>query len=182
MVPPELLLALVPSPVIMKPPEVPVLFKTMPLRGSVAPELLPEEMLWNVSPLAPIVVLATFNAVAVFVLAGPVVALMVLPEPCTVTVPPPVASKPTPPVVLMTKPPLVKLMVAPVLEPKVTAALVPVGVIDLLAPLKLVMPPVLLDTLMPVPVDVRLPEKVLTPPAVDVMFTTLAVPLVIVPV
>ncbi len=55
------------------------------------------EMLWNVTLLAPIVVLATLSAV-------PVPELMVLPVPCTVTVPPPVARKPVPEVVVMSRP------------------------------------------------------------------------------
>jgi hypothetical protein len=60
--------------------------------------VLPAEMLWNVSPLAPMVVLATFSAVAL-------VELMLLPEPVTFTIPPPVATKPLPVVVSMSRPP-----------------------------------------------------------------------------
>ncbi len=60
----------------------------------VAASAVGHEMLWNVRPFAPIVVLATLSAV-------PLVEVMVLPEPVTVTVPPgagpaPVALKPMP--------------------------------------------------------------------------------------
>src|SRR5688500_6124103 len=65
-------------PVTVNPPFDPVVFSTMPF---VAPF---EEMLRNVSPLAPMVVFDTFRAV-------PLVDVMVLPLPVTVTVPPPVA-------------------------------------------------------------------------------------------
>ena len=85
-VPPELLLALPASPVIVSPPLDPVLLSTMPLTAPLA------EMLWKVTSDAPMVVLAMLSAV-------PVPELMVLPAPCTVTVPPPVALKPVPVVV-----------------------------------------------------------------------------------
>ena len=79
--------------------------------GRIGRRVVPDEMLWNVRSAAPIVVLATLSAV-------PVVEVMVLPEPCTVTVPPPVALKPVPLVVVMSRPlppAALKLMVAPVL-------------------------------------------------------------------
>ena len=67
-VPPELLLALPASPVIVSPPLDPVLLSTMPLTAPLA------EMLWNVTSDAPMVVLAMLSAV-------PVPELMVLPVP-----------------------------------------------------------------------------------------------------
>ena len=116
------------------------------------------EMLWNVRPLAPIVVLATLSAV-------PVPVSIVLPAPVTVTVPPPVALKPAPLVVSMSSPPPVKLIVWPVLVVSVTAVLAPVLSV-LVVPLKVVVPAVLPETLMPVPpVPVMLPEKVVSPAA-----------------
>src|SRR5215468_259063 len=88
------------------------------------------EMLRNVTPLAPIVVLAMFTPVPVVVetvlLFAPVV---------TATVPPPVAVKPVPLVVVIANPPLEKLIVAPELLVSVTAVLAPV-LNDLVAPLK----------------------------------------------
>src|SRR5262249_28728592 len=81
----------------------------------------PAEIHWNVSPLAPIVVFATFRAV-------PLVVLIVLPVPWTVTVPPPVTPIPAPVVVWTTNPPPVKLIVAPVLLVRVTAARVLVSI------------------------------------------------------
>ncbi len=53
------LLQVPPLPVTMKRPDEPVLFSTIPFDAPLA------EMLWNVSPLAPMVVLATFSAVPV---------------------------------------------------------------------------------------------------------------------
>ena len=93
-----------PLPVTVKPPAVPVLLSTMPVAAPLA------EMLWNVRPLAPIVVLTTFSAVPV-----PLVIVFGLAPVVTLTVPPPVALKPAPEVVSMSSPPLVKLIVAPVL-------------------------------------------------------------------
>ena len=66
-------------PVTVKPPLAPVVFKIIPLAAPFA------EMLRNVSPLAPIVVLTTLRAV-------PVVLLMVFVAPVTLIVPPPVSS------------------------------------------------------------------------------------------
>src|SRR5260370_36857636 len=86
------------------PPLALVVLKTMPLTGSGAAVLLPEEMLWKLRPLAPIVVFVTLSAVAL-------TELIELPLPCTLIVPPPVALKPTPVVVLITSPPPVKLTV-----------------------------------------------------------------------
>ena len=104
-----------PSPVTVKLPA-PVLFDTMPLVAPLA------EMLRNVSPLAPIVVLATLSAVAVVV-------VMVLPLPVALIVPPPVAEKPAFVPVLIVSVPL-RLIVALVL---------PLSVIP--EPLSLMWPP-----------------------------------------
>ena len=57
-VPPQLPAEL---PVTINAPAAPVVFSTMPFGAPFA------EMLWNVSPLAPMVVLATFSAVPVVV-------------------------------------------------------------------------------------------------------------------
>src|SRR5215471_8457185 len=137
MVPPELSppTPVLPSPVTVSPPLVPVLFRTMPLTGSVAPVVLvPEEMLWKVRPLAPIVVFATLSAVAL-------TELIELPLPVTLIVPPPVALKPMPVVVEIASPPPLKLMVPPVLPVR----LIPFAVVVLavIAPPKVVVPPVL---------------------------------------
>jgi len=75
------LLVSVPSPRTERPPFEPVLSRMMPVA---VPPL--EPMLRNVRPLAPILVLVTFSAVAVVVAS-------VLLAPVTVTVPPPVAAK-----------------------------------------------------------------------------------------
>src|SRR3954453_19622669 len=107
----------VPSPVTVSPPELPVLSRMIP---SADPPV--ELMLTNVSPLAPIVVLATLRAV-------PVVVVGVLGGPGTGRVPPLVAAGPGP--------------VA------VKAALVPVESVSL--PLKLIVDPVLPVRLTPVP-------------------------------
>src|SRR5205085_1298283 len=74
-----------PVPVTVRPPLVPVLLSRIPLAGPLP--AVPDEMLRNVSPLAPIVVPSTFKAT-------PVVVAMVFVEPVTFTVPPPVAMKP----------------------------------------------------------------------------------------
>lgn len=148
-----------PVPVTVKPP-VPVLSRIIPVAE---PPL--DVMLWNVSPLAPIVVLTTFKAVA------PEVLLMVLPVPCTVTaVAPPVALKPVPLEVLMTNPPPVKLIVPPALLLRLTAVLAPVFRF-LVLPLKAIVPPVLLATLMPVPVSLMFPDNVTVPPVRPVTST-----------
>src|SRR5580765_7717438 len=90
-----------PVPVTVRPPLVPVVLSTIP---SAAPF---DEMLLKFSPLAPIVVFATFSAV-------PVVVASVLFDPVTLTVPPPVALNAVfAPVEAMTPP--VRLIVAPVL-------------------------------------------------------------------
>src|SRR5262249_4895277 len=70
-----------PFPVTLKKPVEPVWSRTMPLTAPL------DEMLRNVTPLAPIVVLATLRAV-------PVVVVMVFAVPWTVMVPPPVAENP----------------------------------------------------------------------------------------
>src|SRR5262245_18967563 len=91
------------------------------------------EMLLNVSPLAPMDVLATFSAV-------PVVELMVLFAPVTFTVPPPVALNPAPLVVVIARLPLLNVIVPPVLLVRLTAvAVVVVAVTD---PTNVVVPPV----------------------------------------
>ena len=73
-----------------------------------------------------------------------------------------------------------KLIVWPVLELSVTAVLAPVLSV-LVVPLKVVVPAVLPETLMPVPpVPVMLPEKVVSP-ARPVTSTASPVPLAIVP-
>ena len=69
-----------PFPVTVSPAVLPVLLSTIPFAPPFA------EMLRNVTPLAPIVVLATFSAV-------PVVVVSVLSGPSTLTVPPPVARR-----------------------------------------------------------------------------------------
>src|SRR3954468_9354435 len=74
----------VPLPVTSRRPLDPVELSTIPFVGPLA--AVPAEMLLNVSPLAPIVVLVTLRAV-------PVVVASVLVAPVTVTVPPPVAAK-----------------------------------------------------------------------------------------
>src|SRR5262245_1781749 len=99
MVPPEP--AVVPVPVTVRPPLDPVVFKMMPFVAPLA------EMLRNVSPFEPMVVLATFRAV-------PVVVVKALPDPVTPTVPPPVAANAALVVVVRLSPP-VKLIVVPVL-------------------------------------------------------------------
>src|SRR5215218_4586284 len=71
-------------PVTVRPPLAPVLSRLIPIPA--VPEAVPAEMLWNVRPLAPIVVFWTFSAV-------PVVVARVLVAPVTLTVPPPVAVK-----------------------------------------------------------------------------------------
>src|SRR5215469_11232444 len=137
MVPPELSppTLVFPSPVTVNPPLVPVLFKMMPLTGSVAPVVLvPEEMLWKVRPLAPIVVFATLSAVAL-------TEAIELPVPVTLIVPPPVALKPMLLVVEIARLPPVKSMVPPVLPVR----LIPLAVVvsAVIAPPKVVVPPVL---------------------------------------
>src|SRR6266478_5408705 len=94
--------AVVVEPTTVRPPLVPVVLRTMPLVAPLA------EILRNVRPEPPIVVLATFSAV-------PVVDVIVLAVPVTVTVPPPVAAKPAPLVVLTARLPLTKSNVVPVL-------------------------------------------------------------------
>ena len=101
-----------PVPVTVRPALAPVPLRTMPFGAPLA------EMLWNVIPLAPMVVLATFSAV-------PVVVAIVLAVPVTLTVPPPVAWNPPPLVASMSSPPPVKLIVAPVLSVRMTAVAVP---------------------------------------------------------
>src|SRR5947207_3415686 len=73
-----------PVPVTVRPPLVPVALSTIPLVGP--PPAVPAEILWNLSPAAPMVVFETVSALAVDV-------LRVLPASVAVTVPPPVAVK-----------------------------------------------------------------------------------------
>ena len=101
----------------------PVLFSTMPLAAPF------EETLRKVSPVAPMVVLATLSAV-------PVVVASVFAEPVTLTVPPPVALNALLAPALAVTPP-VTLIVVPVLELRLMP--VPVSVI---APLRAIVPPV----------------------------------------
>src|SRR5262245_33219326 len=129
--------AVVPVPVTINPPLEPVVLSTMPLVAPLA------EMSWNVTLLAPMLVLAMLRAV-------PVVEVMLLLEPMTLTVPPPVAEKPVPLVLSISSPPLLKLMVAPVLLESETAVDAPVFSV-LVPPEKSIVPPVLLLTVMPPP-------------------------------
>src|SRR5262249_2604728 len=92
-----------------------------------------EEMLWNVRPLAPIVVFATLSAV-------PVVVESVFPLAVALTVPPPVALKALFAPVLAGTPPL-KLIGLPVL----VARLIPKR-LSLIAPVKATVPAVWLVT------------------------------------
>src|SRR5438093_4967545 len=80
-VPPDPFFALPESPVTVRPPLEPVLLSTIPLAGPDA--AVPAEMLWNFSPVAPIVVPVTFSAVPVVV-----VSVFVTPVLSTLTVPP----------------------------------------------------------------------------------------------
>src|SRR5438046_6158364 len=68
-------------PATVRPPLAPVVLRMMPFVGPLA--AVPAEMLRKVNPLAPMVVLATFRALAVVV-----VSTLLLPV--TATVPPPV--------------------------------------------------------------------------------------------
>ena len=92
-----------------------------------------DEMLRNVSPLAPMVVPVTFKAV-------PVVVVSVLDVPVTLTVPPPFAVKALLMPVLAVMPP-VKLIVLPGL----VSRLMP-SPVSLMAPVKAMVPPVWLVT------------------------------------
>src|SRR6185503_13920739 len=144
-VPPE---PAVPEPVTVRPPLMPVLLRIMPVLD---PPL--EEMLRKLKPLTPMIELTTLSAV-------PVVVEIVLPAPLTlIAVAPPVALNPVPLVVLMARPPPLKLIEAPVFPESVTAALADVlRLFD--APLKVTVPPELVCTRMPVPVLVRLPDRI----------------------
>src|SRR5256885_1032022 len=106
----------------------------MPFAGSAPASLLPDEMLRNVRPLAPIVVFATLRAAAFGAVS--VLTIVVLSW-VAVTVPPPVALKAILAPVERLKPP-VRLIVAPVLVLK----RMPLAVL-LMAPLKTTVPPVL---------------------------------------
>ena len=130
-------------------------------------------MLWNVSPLAPMVVLATFSAV-------PVVVAIVLTVPVTLTVPPPVAWNPPPLVASMSSPPPVKLMVAPVLLVRLTAVAVP-PFSTLFGPENRIVPPALSSRKMALVLPlarVMVPESVMfpAPAARSWMSTARAVP------
>jgi len=154
----------VPVPVTLRPPLVPVLLRTIPELALAVGALI----LRKVSPLAPIVVLTMFKAVPVVVVIvfgfAPVVTLTV--PPVVAAGPGPVALNPAPLVVVIARPPFEKLMVAPALLANVTAAAVPVLSV-FVAPLKLIVPPVLLATFIPVQVAVQLSvPEMLTVPAV----------------
>ena len=104
---------------------------------------VPAEMLWNVRSSAPMVVLATLSAV-------PVVVVMDVAGAGTVTVTPAVAWKPTPDVVVMSRPlpPAgIEIDHAPVLLARLNAVFAPVD--RFCPPSKLIVPPVLLLTSMP---------------------------------
>src|SRR5262245_11839252 len=146
-----------PVPVTVRPPlvgPVPVPLSTMPLAGSGATVLFPDEMLWKVRPVDAMLVLVTLRAVAdvesIVLGLVPVV---------TVTVPPPVALKPAPLVVSMSRPPPLNVMVwpEPVDEKAAEAPVLSVFVV----PLNVVEPPVLPDMVMPPPaslVSLMLPD------------------------
>src|SRR5207244_2741895 len=122
----------------------PVVLSTMP--GFEPPF---EEILWKVSPLAPMVVLVTLRA-------EPVVESIVLLEPVTLTATAPLmALKPVPEVVSIFSPPFEKVIVALSLLSSVTAVLVPVlrFLVPLLKLMVVVVPLVLFCTLMPVHPD-----------------------------
>ena len=72
------------APVTVKPPDAPVLFRKMPFEPPF------EEMLRNVRPLAPMVVLATLSAVPVVVVSVFTIEVLFC---VALTVPPPVALK-----------------------------------------------------------------------------------------
>lgn len=116
--------SVVPTPVTLRLPLEPVLFSDMPVGAPLA------EMLRKVMSLAPIVVFATTNALAV------VVVIMFVPV--TLSVPPPVAFKAMFAPVLSVMPPE-KVFVEPVLLVRVIP--VPVSVS---APVNVALPPVLL--------------------------------------
>src|SRR5438046_8144358 len=92
-------------PATVRPPLAPVVLRTMPFAGPLAP--VPAEMLRKVRPLAPMVVFATFKAIAVAV-----VSTLLLPV--TDPVAPPVAVKAAFAPVLTEMPPE-KVLVEPVL-------------------------------------------------------------------
>ena len=94
-----------PVPVTVSPPEDPVLERLIPSAAPLA------EMLWKLSPLAPIVVAEMLRVVAVVV-------VRVLPVPVVVMVPPPVAVN-AGLVAVLAAILAVKLMVAPVFEASV---------------------------------------------------------------
>src|SRR5436190_24278341 len=112
----------------------------MPFAGPLAGDAVPAEMLLKVSPLAPIVVLATLSAVPVVVVS--VLTIVVLFW-VALTVPPLVAAGPGPVAVTAAFAPVerlsppVKLIVAPVFE----LSKMPLAVLET-APLKATVPPV----------------------------------------
>src|SRR5689334_19234748 len=153
-----------PLPVTTRLPLAPVVSKTIPLAAPF------DEMLWNVSPLAPMFVLETVSAV-------PVVVSIVFAVPVTLTVPPPVALKPAPEVVSMLRPPLLKVIVCPepVDENAADAPVLSVFVV----PLNVVEPPVLPDIVMPPPasfVSLMWPESEIDPPVRPVMSAVFPAP------
>src|ERR1044071_1061300 len=135
----------------MRLPLAPVLLRMMPLAGSAAAVLLPEEMLLKISPPAPMVVLATFKPVtlaALMVLSGAVPLAL---GSVTLTVPPLVAVNPA----------FAPLRFTP--------------------PVKFIVVPVLVSRKIPEPVLVMRPEKETVPPVLFWMLTAREVELVIVP-
>src|SRR6185295_2229190 len=156
-----------PVPVTIRPPAAPVLLSKIPFTGPLA--TVPAEIFWNSSLFAPIVVFATFSAVPVVV----VIVLTLAPVDAglqgfssqTSTVPPLVASGPGPVAVKAGFPPVdsarppEKRIVAPVLMVReMPPPVLAVGP-SLMAPVKLLVPPVVLATEMSWPAS-----SVIVPP------------------
>ena len=135
----------VPVPVTVRPPLALVLSRMMPTPA--VPEAVPAVMLWKVRPLAPMVVLATFKAVAVVV-------VRVLFAPVTFTTPPPVAAKAALAPVLTVRPP-VKLLMEPALAARVT----PVPPVIFTKPANVALPPVRLTMTMELFVALVMPPE-----------------------
>src|ERR671910_1598888 len=119
-----------PFPVTVRPPAEPVPLRTMPFAGDFA--AVPAEMLRNVSPLAPIVVLVTLSAV-------PVVLVSVLVAPVMVSAPAPVEEMPGLAPELTVTP--AKVKVAALLAPVRVAPAAPVVV----SPVRVMVPPMSLS-------------------------------------
>ena len=115
MVPPEP--SVEPVPVTVRPPLAPVVLSTIPFVAPLA------EMLRNVSPDAPILVLVTVNAV-------PVVDVNVLAVSVEVTVPPPVALK-----AVFVPDEIVSVPVKLIVEPVLLVRSMPLPVVEVIVPL-----------------------------------------------